>query len=200
MLKFINLVLFTIAVVVGITFFTVDKPAPKATPEQVEKQKASIKLSLSNFPNSVAVVGKEELVKKNQLFSVKSKTLLVVGNHDSMSVIKDLNKYFDVKIPYVMVANISNAPWFIKKWAIPGKLEELTKDVKAPMIFDEEGAVTRSLALYDTTPTKYFVYIVNENGSIVNVYTGSVKEGALEYGITDEEAKKSLSPIMEFLN
>ncbi|OUR70539.1 hypothetical protein A9Q76_07165 [Arcobacter sp. 31_11_sub10_T18] len=202
MLKFINLVLFTIAVIVGITFFTVDKPVEhtdkNASSKTVEKKE--IKLSLNYFPNSVEVIGKVKLVKKNQLFSVSSKTLLIVGNHDSMSVIKDLKKHFDIKIPYVMVANISNAPWFIKKWAIPGKLLELTQDVDSPMIFDDEGLVVQSLALYNTEPTKYFVYIVHENGDISNVYTGSVKEGALEYGITDDETKTALSPILEFLN
>jgi len=156
-------------------------------------------LSLNYFPDDISVVGKKELVRKNQLFSVSSDTLLIVGNHDSMSVIKDLKKYFDIKIPYVMVANISNAPWFIKKWAIPDKLEELTQNVDSPMIFDEEGLVVRSLALNNTEATKYFVYIVSANGDISNVYTGSVKEGALEYGITEEETKKALSPILKFL-
>ena len=99
-----------------------------------------------------------------------------------------------------MVANISNAPWFIKKWAMPGKLAELTQNTDSPMIFDDEGLVVQSLALYDTDPTKYFVYIVHENGDISNVYTGRVKEGALEHGITDAESKKALEPILEFLN
>jgi len=201
MLKVINLILFTIAVIVGITVLTVDKPAEQTHVGETKTIKVSpVKLSLNYFPNSVEVVGKENPVKKNQLFSVSSKTLLIVGNHDSMSVIKDLQKHFDIKIPYVMVANISNAPWFIKKWAIPGKLEELTQGVDAPMIFDNEGFVVRALALNNTEATKYFVYIVSANGDITNVYTGKVKEGALENGITDEQSKASLAPIMEFLN
>ena len=200
MLKVINLVLFTIAVIVGLTYLTVDRPVPKTHKGDAKAANVNtIKLSLNYFPNSINIVGKNELVKKNQLFSVSSKTLLIIGNHDSMSVIKDLKKHFDIKIPYVMVANISNAPWFIKKWAIPGKLEELTQDVDSPMIFDEDGLIVRALALNNTEPTKYFVYIVSANGDISNVYTGSVKEGALEYGITDEESKKALEPILEFL-
>jgi len=201
MLKVINLVLFTIAVIVGLTYFTVDRPVPKTHEGDVKTTKVStVKLSLNYFPNSISVVGKKDLVKKNQLFSVSSDTLLIVGNHDSMSVIKDLKKHFDIKIPYVMVANISNAPWFIKKWAIPDKLEELTQNIASPMIFDEDGLVVRSLALNNTEATKYFVYIVSANGDIANVYTGSVKKGALEYGITDEETKEALAPIMGFLN
>ena len=194
MLKFINLVLLTIAVVVGITFFTATPP----TPVQAVKDN-KVALSTKYFPKSVEVVGRDTLIKKEELFKEGSKTLLVVGNHDSMAVIKDLKKYFDENIHYVMVANISNAPWFIKKWAIPGKLEELVKDVDVPMIFDEEGFMAASLMLNNTEATKYFAYLVSEDGSVKNIYVGTVKEGSLEKGFTADEAKAALAPIMEFL-
>lgn len=194
MLKFINLVLFTIAVIVGITFFTATPP----TSSKVVKEN-TFALSTKYFPKSVEVVGQDKLVKIDELFKKETQTLLIVGNHDSMSVIKDLKKYFKIKIPYVMVANISSAPWFIKKWAIPGKLKELVKDTPTPMIFDDEGFMVRSLMLNNTEATKYFAYLIKEDGSIKNIYIGNVKEGALENGYTPEEAKISLSPVMEFL-
>ncbi len=196
MLKFINLVLFAIAIVVGITFLTVDKPP---LPSKVEQNKKPMKLSLSYFPKKVEVIGMEKLVETEEIFKKGSKTLLVVGNHDSIAVIRDLEKYFNINIPYVMVANMGHAPWFIKKWAIPTKLQELTRDLKSPMIFDDEGFIARALALNNTEVTKYFVYLINENGSINKVYTGNVKEGAMEYGYTSEEAKEALEPILKFL-
>jgi len=98
-----------------------------------------------------------------------------------------------------MVANISNAPWFIKKWAIPGKLEELVKDIKTPMIYDTDGLMVKSLLLDNLEPTKYFAYLVSEDGSVKNIYTGNVKVGALENGFTPEDARAALSPLMEFL-
>lgn len=195
MLKLINIILITTGVIFAITMFTVEQP----TSVQVVKDN-KVELSTKYFPLSVEVVGKDKLVKKEELFTSTSKTLLIVGNHDSMAVIKDLKKHFDVKIPYVMVANISNAPWFIKKWAIPGKLKELIKDIDIPMIFDDEGSMVRSLMLYNTEATKYFAYLVNEDGSVKNIYIGTVKEGSLENGFTPEEAKTALKPIMEFLN
>lgn len=195
MLKLINIILITTGVIFAITMFTVEQP----TSVQVVKDN-KVELSTKYFPLSVEVVGKDKLVKKEELFTSTSKTLLIVGNHDSMAVIKDLKKHFDVKIPYVMVANISNAPWFIKKWAIPGKLKELVKGIDVPMIFDDEGSMVRSLMLYNTEATKYFAYLVNEDGSVKNIYIGTVKEGSLENGFTPEEAKTALKPIMEFLN
>ena len=194
MLKLINIVLGTIAVVVGITFFTATPP----TPVQAVKEN-KVELSTKYFPKTIEVVGREGYIKKEELFKKGSKTLLVVGNHDSMAIIKDLKKHFDVKIPYVMVANISNAPWFIKKWAIPGKLEELVKDVDVPMIFDTDGLMAGSLMLNNTEAVKYFAYLVSEDGSVKNIYVGTVKEGSLENGFTSDEAKEALSPMMEFL-
>jgi len=195
MLKLINIILGTIAVVVGITFFTATPPTPV---QSVKENK--VELSTKYFPKTLEVVGRDGYTKKEELFKKGSKTLLVVGNHDSMAIIKDLKKHFDIKIPYVMVANISNAPWFIKKWAIPGKLEELTKDVDTPMIFDEDGFMAGSLMLNNTEATKYFAYLVNEDGSVKNIYVGTVKEGSLENGFTPQEAKAALSPLVELLN
>ena len=194
MLKLINLVLFTIAVVVGITFMTATPPV-----SQKVLNNSNIQLSTKYFPKSIEIVGRQGYESAEALFKKGSKTLLIVGNHDSLAVVKDLTKLFDVKIPYVMVANISNAPWFIKKWAIPGKLEELVKDIKTPMIYDTDGFMVKSLLLENLEATKYFAYLVNEDGSVKKIYTGTVKEGALENGYTPDEAKMALEPLMEFL-
>jgi len=194
MLKLINLVLFTIAVVVGITFMTATPPVSQKVLEN-----ANIQLSTKYFPKSIELVGRDGYENIDMLFKKGSKTLIIVGNHDSLSVVKDLTKLFDIKMPYVMIANISNAPWFIKKWAIPGKLEELVKDTKTPMIYDTEGSMVKSLLLENLEPTKYFAYLVNEDGNVKKIYTGNVKEGALENGFTPDEAKRALEPLIEFL-
>lgn len=194
MLKFINIVLITVGAIFAITMLTVDRPI-----DVTRVENKSFDLTIKYFPNSIQVISEDKLIKKEELFKNNTKTLLIVGNHDSMAVIKDLKKYFEIKIPYVMVANISSAPWFIKKWAIPGKLKELTQGINDPMIYDEEGFIARALNLYDTQATKYFVYMIESNGDIKNVYTGSVKEGAMEKGISEDEIKKALSPILNYL-
>ena len=194
MLKLINLVLFTVAVVVGITFMTATPPV-----SQKVLNDSSIQLSTKYFPKSIEIVGRDGYTNTDELFIKGSKTLLVVGNHDSLAVVKELPKLFDVKIPYVTVANISNAPWFIKKWAIPGKLEELTKGIDTPMIYDTDGLMVKSLLLDNLEATKFFAYLVNEDGSVKKIHTGTVKEGALENGFTPLEAKMALEPLIEFL-
>ena len=167
-----------------------------------EKPKNSEKisvLSLQNLPKQVELVGSKNVVLSDELFKNGAKTLLVVGNHDSLSVINDLKKYYELNIPYVMVANISNAPWFIKKWAIPGKLEELNKESNIPMIYDYDGSMINSLNQFDTTKTSYFAYLIDESGNISNIYTGNVKEGAMDGSMSEEEKKASLEPLIKLI-
>lgn len=176
-------------------YLTAEKP--KNIIEDVNK---SGKLSLSGIPKQIELVGNETPISSSEILKDGVKTLLVVGNHDSLSVVKDLKKYYEINIPYVMVANISNAPWFIKKWAIPGKLEELNKESKVPMIYDTDGSMVTALNQFDTTKTSYFAYIIDENGNITNIYNGKVKEDAMDGSMNEEEKKASLKPLVDLLN
>lgn len=103
-------------------------------------------------------------------------------------------------MPYVLVANISNAPWFIKKWAIPGKLEELNRGNNTPMIYDYDGDVVKALNQFDTTKTKYFAYLVDESGKISKIYEGSVKENAMEGSMSESEKVESLRTLVTLIN
>ena len=182
--------------IVGIgllTYLTAEKPKDLKASEDIKG-----KISVSSLPKMVELVGKEEKVNTASLFS-KGKTLLIVGNHDSLSVVKDLKNLFDVDMPYVMVANISAAPWFVKKWIVPSKLEELNENSKAEMIFDTEGTVVAALAQNDTTETKYFAYVV-ENGFIGKPYVGTVKEDAMDGSMSKEEKIEALKPVIDLFN
>ena len=176
-------------------YLTAEKP--KDISENVNK---SGELSLSDIPKSIELVGNENAIASREVLKEGTKTLLIVGNHDSLSVVKDLKKYYEINLPYVMVANISNAPWFIKKWAIPGKLEELNKDSNIPLIYDTDGTVVTALNQFDTTKTSYFAYIISEDGKITNIYNGKVKEDAMEGSMSEEEKKASLKPLVDLLN
>jgi hypothetical protein len=178
-----------------LVYFTADKP------KNIDKTLVSnSELTLDNIPKSFELVGSKDLVSSDNLFKEGEKTLLIVGNHDSLSVVKDLKNYFEINMPYVMVANISNAPWFIKKWAIPGKLEELNKDSNVPMIYDYDGSMVNSLNQLDTTKIAYFAYMIDENGNISNIYNGKVKEDAMDGSMSEEEKKASLEPLVSLLN
>ena len=177
-----------------LVYFTAEKPE-QANPNVIVKSK----LTLENLPKNIELVGSKNIISSSEVFKKGTKTLVIVGNHDSLSVIKDLKKYFTIDIPYVMVANTSAAPWFIKKWAIPGKLEELTKGSNIPMVYDYDGSMVKSLNQYDTSKTGFFAYLIEEDGNITNIYTGKVKEDAMEGSMNEEEKKASLQPLFDLL-
>lgn len=175
-----------------ITYLTAEKPQALA--------QETTSLSYVNLPNDYELVGKDQRVTKQNLFKEGNQSLIIVGNHDSLAVVKDLAKFVELKIPYVMVANISSAPWFVKKMFIPGKLEELNTNSDIPMIYDFDGDMVNALNVTENEKTKFAAFLVNENGSIANIYNGEVKEGALDGSMNEDEKKEALAPLLKFLN
>ena len=175
-----------------ITYLTAEKP--KALAQETTT------LSYANLPADYELVGKDARVIKENLFKEGNPSLIIVGNHDSLAVVKDLPKFVDLKIPYVMVANISSAPWFVKKMFIPSKLEELNTNSNIPMIYDFDGDMVTALKVTQNEKTKFAAFLVNENGSIANIYNGEVKEGALDGSMNEDEKKEALAPLLKFLN
>ncbi len=98
-----------------------------------------------------------------------------------------------------MVANISAAPWFVKKMFIPGKLEELNEGSNIPMIYDFEGNMVKSLNVLDNSKIRFFAYLLTKEGTISKIYQGSVKEGALDGSMNESEKKASLEPLAKLL-
>ncbi len=177
-----------------IVYVTAEKPA---TNEQVVVNTGSLKVQ--NLPQEFELVGKDTKIAKDELFEEKAKTLIIVGNHDSLAVVKDLPKFYEMDIAYVMVANISSAPWFVKKMFIPSKLEELNSETNIPMIYDFEGNMVNALGVTDNAKTSFIAYLVNEDGTIIEVAKGNVKEGALDGTMSDEEKKQALAVLSNYL-
>ena len=185
---FLGLVGFSLLV-----FLTVDKP------KQISKDDSAKILNYDVLPSKYELVGINKEVSKDNLFKKNEKTLIVVGNHDSLSIVKELPKYFKLEIPYVMVANISAAPWFVKKMFIPGKLEELNEGTKIPMIYDFDGDMVNALNIVDNGKTKFAAYILSKEGIVSKVYEGSVKEGALDGSMNETEKKAILKPLIDLV-
>lgn len=177
-----------------LTFFTAKKPQ-----EVIANDNVVSVVKYDSLPAKYELVGKDGEVTKNSLFKKGEKTLIVVGNHDSLAVVKDLPKYFKLETSYVMVANISSAPWFVKKMFIPGKLEELNKGTNIPMIYDFDGLMVNSLSVIDNSKTKFIAYMLNTDGTVSKIYEGTVKEGALDGTMNEEEKKASLAPLAKLI-
>jgi len=157
----------------------------------------NIKLSTSLLPKHFEVIGIAGYVNRNDLFKKNEEKYIIVLNHDALSLVESLksNKRKDI----ILVANISKTPWFIKKLAVNSKLEELNKDSNIPMINDTSGEMIKALNLYDDAQTKYFVYKVNFDNSIIKITESNVKEGALENGLSKEEINKEITTLLNYL-
>ncbi|MFA7571986.1 MAG: hypothetical protein WCY75_12165 [Sulfurimonadaceae bacterium] len=179
----------------ALVYFTASKPNA-----MVANDVNGTALSKEALPQNFELVGTEGLVAKGELFKDNLASLIVVGNHDSLAVVKELNRFFELKIPVVMVANISSAPWFVKKMFIPGKLEELNQGSTIPMIYDFDGFTVQALGVTNNEKTAFIAYLLDERGNINKLFEGKVKEGALDGSMNEEEKKAALLPLVEIIN
>ena len=138
--------------------------APKNPNNNEVKVEKSI-LNIDSLPKYYEIVRSDSFPKFEMFFQKGVEKYLIVLNHDSLALFKDLYKYTDKNI--VLIANISNTPWLIKQLAVNGKLEEMYKDSKIPLINDSNGLFINNLALNDNTQNKYFIYKLNIDGTIV---------------------------------
>ncbi len=167
--------------------------APK-NPNGVEvNQNSKNVLNIDYIPRYFEVAGKSSYSQFETFFQKGVEKYIIVLNHDSLALFKDLYKYTNKNI--VLVANISNTPWLIKKFAVNGKLDEMYKSSTIPLINDSNGSFINSLALNDNTQNRYFIYKINVDGTIVKVNEGLVELNILENGISEEYSKNSLEQI-----
>lgn len=182
-------------VILGIIGFAllVYLTAPK-NPNSVEvNQNSKNVLNIDYIPRYFEVAGKSSYVQFETFFQKGVEKYIIVLNHDSLALFKDLYKYTNKNI--VLVANISNTPFLIKKFAVNGKLDEMYKSSTIPLINDSNGSFINTLALNDNTQNKYFIYKINIDGTIVKVNEGLVELNILEKGISEEYSKNSLEQI-----
>ena len=169
--------------------------APKNVEKNLEKVENKTQLSINSIPRYFELVGNSPYTKFETLFPKEIEKYMIVLNHDSLALFKDLYKYTDKNI--VLIANISNTPWFIKQLAVNGKLEEMYKESKIPLINDSNGAFMNCLALNDNTQNKYIIFKLKSDGNIEKLKEGFVELNILEKGISAENSKKSLEEIIK---
>lgn len=133
------------------------------------------------------------------VFKKGEEKTMVFLDHDAIFVFKDLYKKLDISKAknIVLIANTSNTPWLFKKIAIEDELEKLYKDSNIVLINDEKARFKRLFSKNSETMSSYFVYKLEEDGKIDFLFSKSVKNGAFQDGISQEEIDKSLE---EFLN
>jgi len=179
----VKLIIISVVILVGLTFLTVDAPV------KIEKKE----INLVDLPKTVELIGYE-----NQEFNaasiIKKDTIIYVGNHESIVLADDLEKMLDLPVGrFVIVSNVSDAPWFIKRWQAHTKNTNLKGEKHIPWIYDRDGAIRNFLTVPTSDAVKYFIYKVNSDGVINRIYIGKVKMGTIEGKMTQDEITNNLS-------
>ena len=169
--------------------------APKNMDQSTQLDDSNSAVTIDSIPRYFELIGKSPYTKFETLFQEGTEKYIVVLNHDSLAVFKDLYKKIDKNI--VLIANISNTPWIIKQIAVNGELEKMYKDSNIPLINDDSGSFVRALKINNNKQNQYFVFKLNTDGTIVKVTEGLVKLGALEKGLSNEELEKNLNEIVK---
>jgi len=186
-MKTVKLIIISVVFLVGLTFLTVDAPV------KIEKKE----VNLIGLPKTVELIGFE-----NQEFNaasiIKKDTLIFVGNHESIVIADDLERMLNLATgKFIIVSNVSDAPWFIKRWQAHTKNTKLKGEKHIPWIYDRDGAIRNFLAVPTSDAIKYFIYRVNNEGIINRVYIGKVKVGTIDGKMTKEEITNNLTQAIK---
>jgi hypothetical protein len=161
-------------------------------------------LTVSSLPEKVQVVGIDDKRDVQKIIQ-KRPILLVVGSHDSLVIVNELpfawlKRGWRIESrQFICVADVGNAPWPIKKWIIPGRLQDLKEerdealqkyipDIKnSPVILDFNGAFVKALGTDSLGKTGFAVYVIKSNGTVKEVYKSHINAHS-----GTEEAKTAL--------
>jgi hypothetical protein len=158
----------------GMIVYVTATPPPKV-------DKTTTTINMKYMPKTIKLINDE--IEYDSKTIIKNGTIIAVANHDSIAVLATLDKYID---NIVIVANISAAPWFVKKWIIPEKLTLLKPKNNTAWIYDDEGKMKSFLKVKSDKATVYDIYIM-KNNKITKLLDGTVKVGALDGSMTTDE-------------
>lgn len=184
----LKLVFLSVVILVGLTLLTGEPPKTITKGE----------IKLDNLPESVELIGFDDDIKFTTKSIVKPDSIIYVGNFESIVLAGELEKRLSLDAgQFIIVSNISDAPWFIKKWQAHKKNTELKGDKHIPWIYDKNGAMRNFLQVPTSDSVKYFVYYVDTNGLISKVYNGKVKKGTIEGAMSQSEINDNLKSVVE---
>ena len=185
----IKLVIISTVGLVLLTYLTVDAPI------KIQKKIIDIK----NLPKTVELIGYED--KKFATKSILKKgTILFVGNHESIILSNYLEKMLNLEAgKFVIISNISDAPWFIKRWQAHTKDTKLKGKKHLPWIYDRDGAIRNFLQVLTSDAVKYFVYKIDSKGIVNRIFVGQVKAGTIDGKMTPKEIEENLQEVVNII-
>ena len=185
----VKLVVLSTVGLIALTLLTVEEP------KRIDKKS----IDIANLPKTVELIGYED-EKFATSSIIKQDTVIFVGNHESIVLATKLQKMLNLTSgKFVIVSNVSDAPWFIKRWQAHTKNETLKGKLHLPWIYDRDGALRNFLQVPTSDAVKYFVYKVSDSGVINRIFIGNVKVGTIEGAMSESEIEENLSEVVRIL-
>jgi hypothetical protein len=180
-------------VFISVVFFALLIYLTVEPPEKISKEVPT----LQNLPKVVELVGYENVEFATKSI-IKNDSIIFVGNHESIAIASNLNNLLGLnKGQFVIVSNISDAPWFIKRWQAHTKNEKLKGEEHLPWIYDRDGKIRNFLQVPSSDAVKYFVYKVDKDKTIKRIYIGKVKVGTIDGKFSTKEIDESLLEVVK---
>jgi len=101
---------------------------------------------------------------------------------------------------FVIISNISDAPWFIKRWQAHTQNTKLKGEKHLPWIYDRDGSIRNFLQVPTSDTVKYFVYKVDNKGIIERIFIGRVKVGTIDGAMSPKEIEENLQEVVNLIN
>ena len=185
----------TIILMVALTYLVAPKNDTKST-----KIAQTPQMNYDTLPKQIELVGIENLVQLQSVMQSNSEYIIAIANQDALPIIASYKKFYPIEFQYITVANVSQAPWILKKLGIQPLLEKINQESATPMVYDSNGWFARSFSNLDSDPTKYFIYRMNTNNTIEFLFFGKVPSGLiLEEKIDENTIKEELEKLHQKL-
>ncbi len=162
--------------IVGFSFlvyFTAQKP------KQITSRETKTSVDYENLSNNLKNILKED-------------SYVIVASYDAMLVLKDIKKFLNVEKNIILVPNVSNTSWAMKKLFVESKLEELKKSTKEVIFYDTNSQLANILNIY-STKDRFYIYKFEKN-ILKLIFSNKIRENLYQ------EKKLSKKQILDILS
>ncbi len=126
---------------------------------------------------------------------LKEDSFIIVASYDAMLVFKDIRKYLDIKKDIILVPNVSNTSWAMKKLFVEEKLEDLRRNTKEKILYDTNSKIANILNIY-TTKDRFYIYKFHKKG-LKLVFSDKIKENLYQENLSKKQILEILTPLQK---
>lgn len=147
--------------------------------------------NVSELPKSAKLIGYSQSVLSSTIFMPNS--IIAIANHDALPILAQIPNITKIDKNFVLIANISQAPWAIKEFVIADKLKNLEKSPNTAFVFDDTGVFSTYFKHSNNDKKYYAIYFLDSKSHISKVSDGNVEDGDFDKNMTKEQIAQKIS-------